>query len=83
LVEHQLWELAVAGSNPVAPTISLPGVGLAKIFFAAQIPTFSRRRPLAQNKFPSLFTNETGPFLNPSAIGIGIAKAAATRVQNG
>jgi hypothetical protein len=21
LVEHQLWELAVAGSNPVAPTI--------------------------------------------------------------
>jgi hypothetical protein len=22
LVEHQLWELAVAGSNPVAPTIS-------------------------------------------------------------
>jgi hypothetical protein len=30
LVEHQLWELAVAGSNPVAPTILFFLPALAK-----------------------------------------------------
>jgi hypothetical protein len=32
LVEHQLWELAVAGSNPVAPTIffSSPGANYSQ-----------------------------------------------------
>jgi hypothetical protein len=50
LVEHQLWELAVAGSNPVAPTTFFPSASsiirrvihrtrLAIILFRAQKET--------------------------------------------
>jgi hypothetical protein len=90
LVEHQLWELAVAGSNPVAPTISFSHLAfriysqiipsflhprtLANIFFPAQIATCFFTPPFWRNL---IFFNGTGHFcaFHRSKIPLGIAAA--------
>jgi hypothetical protein len=60
LVEHQLWELAVAGSNPVAPTILFST--------SARCRNFSSLRKLQQafllRRFGrnSIFFNRIKPF---------------------
>jgi hypothetical protein len=63
LVEHQLWELAVAGSNPVAPTISstrFPGGQFGKAITSTGCP----------ERYAHFFMNQVNIFRRPG-IGFG------------